>query len=37
MKRTISMAFLCLAVSGVWAQQGDGTDTGNQIHFFKPD
>lgn len=37
MKRSISMAFLCLAVSGAWAQQGDGTDTGNQIHIFKPD
>jgi Raf kinase inhibitor-like YbhB/YbcL family protein len=31
------MAVLCLAVSSAWAQQGDGTDTGNQIHIFKPD
>jgi glucose/arabinose dehydrogenase len=31
------MAILALAVSGAWAQQGDGTDTGNQIHIFKPD
>ena len=33
----ISTAILCLAAGGAWAQQGDGTDTGNQIHIFKPD
>ena len=33
----ISTAILCLAGGGAWAQQGDGTDTGAQIHIFKPD
>jgi Raf kinase inhibitor-like YbhB/YbcL family protein len=37
MKRTVSTAILCLAAGGAWAQQGDGTDTGAQIHIFKPD
>lgn len=37
MKRPFSVAVLCLAVGGAWAQQGDGTDTGAQIHIFKPD
>jgi Raf kinase inhibitor-like YbhB/YbcL family protein len=36
MKRPISMAVLCLLGAGAWAQQGDGTDTGNPIHIFKP-
>lgn len=37
MKRSLSLAILSLAASAVWAQQGDGTDTGNAIHIFKPD
>src|SRR5689334_4499026 len=37
MKIPFGMAVLCLAVGSAWAQQGDGTDTGNQIHIFKPD
>jgi len=37
MKRSLSTTVLCLAAAGAWAQQGDGTDTGAQIHIFKPD
>ena len=37
MKRSISMACLCLAVSGAWAQQGDGTDVPIPTNVFKPD
>lgn len=37
MKLHLGMAVVCLASAGAWAQQGDGTDTGAQIHIFKPD
>ena len=34
---TIAAIVLSAAAGGALAQQGDGTDTGNQIHIFKPD
>ncbi|WP_296942914.1 YbhB/YbcL family Raf kinase inhibitor-like protein [uncultured Massilia sp.] len=31
------MAVLSLVAAGAWAQQGDGTNVGAQVHIFKPD
>jgi len=37
MKRPLSTAVLCLAASGAWAQQGDGTRYSAENNIFKPD